>query len=161
MKLKTCDVSKDIASLKALAQGVFEGEDANIDEWFSFPEMIRSIELDQGCCIEAVSDEDELLGFVYAQQESPINGLEGRQKWVILIAAVKSGSSGRGVGSSLLSQVEKYAASKGAIKMFVYTNQGDTQVINFYKNNGFSEAGTIKDYQYGQNNSADFLLKYL
>lgn len=45
--------------------------------------------------------------------------------------------------------------------MFVYTNKDDEQVINFYKKNNYEDAGYIKDYQYGKNNSAAFLLKYL
>ena len=151
----------DTTTLKALAQEVFEDEDWNVDEWFSFSEMSRQIELNRGACFRAVSETDELLGYIYGQQESPINGVEGIQKWVIVITAVSSDISGQGIGGMLLTELEKYAASQGAMKMFVYTNQGDARVINFYIKNGYSKAGTIKEYQYGHNNAADFLLKYL
>ena len=58
-------------------------------------------------------------------------------------------------------RVEKEIKLLGCKKLFVFTNKEDERVINFYKKNGFSDAGWIKDYQYGQNNSAVFLLKYL
>ena len=45
--------------------------------------------------------------------------------------------------------------------MFVFTNKEDKKVINFYKKNGYKDAGWVKDYQYGKNNSAIFLLKYI
>ena len=45
--------------------------------------------------------------------------------------------------------------------MFTYTNKTDEKVINFYRKNGYEDAGWIKDYQYGKDNSAAFLLKSL
>ncbi len=45
--------------------------------------------------------------------------------------------------------------------MFTFTNKEDERVINFYRKNGYEDAGWVKDYQYGKNNSAVFLLKYL
>jgi len=98
---------------------------------------------------------------IYAQQENPINGKEGLDKWVIVIAAVKAGVTGSGIGSGLLKTMEEHAREQKASKMFVYTNKDDDKVIHFYQKNGYEDAGWIRDYQYGRGNSAVFLLKYL
>lgn len=162
MKTKILQATENIAVLQKLAQKAFgDTPDSDISNWFSFDEMMKAIKSQQGVCVMASSDNDKLLGFVYAQQESPINGLEGTEKWVIVITAVDPESAGQGVGSFLLKEIEREAESRNAKKIFVYTNKDDEGVVEFYKKNGYSDAGWIKDYQYGKDNSAVFLLKYL
>jgi len=78
-----------------------------------------------------------------------------------VIIAVNPDSASRGIGAALLNEIEQQASGKGAIKMFVYTNKGDERVVGFYQKNGYSDAGWVRDYQYGENNSAVFLIKYL
>lgn len=97
----------------------------------------------------------------FAQQESPVNGQESKEKWVIVIAAVTPEYTRQGVGSALLKALEEYVARTGANKLFVFTNNDDEQVISFYHHNNYEDAGWIKDYQYGRGNSAVWLLKYL
>lgn len=153
------DGTKDLEILSGKA---FQSSaDPDVAEWFSFKEMKTATETQRGICVKAVSGEGNLLGFVYSQQESPINGKEGLEKWVIIIMAVDPNMTGQGVGTLLLKEIEKQAIDKGALKMFVYTNKGDDKVVSFYQKNGYSDAGWVKDYQYGSNNSAVFLLKYL
>lgn len=123
--------------------------------------MIEYIQQGRGMCLKAITDENEVVGMIYAQQENPINGKEGLDKWVIVIAAVKAGVTGNGIGSGLLKAMEEYVKKQCASKMFVYTNKDDEKVINFYQKNGYEDAGWIRDYQYGKGNSAVFLLKYL
>jgi ribosomal protein S18 acetylase RimI-like enzyme len=162
MKKDLLKNNEDTTTIENLAQKAFgESPDSDISNWFSFDEMMKTIESQRGVCVLANAEDGKLLGFVYAQQESPINGAEGIEKWVIVITAVDPEFSGQGVGSFLLSEIEEEAKSKDAKKMFVYTNKGDVSVVKFYKKNGYSDAGWIKDYQYGQNNSAVFLLKHL
>jgi ribosomal protein S18 acetylase RimI-like enzyme len=98
---------------------------------------------------------------IYAQQENPINGKEGTEKWVIVILAVDPNTKGQGIGSELLHAIEAESAKSGATKLFVYTNKGDEDVVGFYKRNGFGDAGWVRDYQHGKDNDAVFLLKHL
>jgi len=162
MKFIQSELPADIIYLRQVAESGFSSTtDANLDNWFSFEEMERMISQGRGTCIKAVDEEYKILGMIYAQQENPINGKEGLEKWVINIISVDPNATGKGIGSGLLEALENYAKNRGCIKMFVYTNKSDEHIVNFYKKNGYSDAGWIKDYQYGKNNSAVFLIKYL
>jgi len=162
MIIKTFRTIEDCRDLENISKKAFgTTSDSNISDWFSFKEMIKEIEQGRGVCLKAMSDDDKLLGFIYAQQENPINGTEGLEKWVIVIIAVDPLFSRQGIGSSLIREIEKQAITYKAKKIFVYTNKGDDKVVRFYIKNGYSDAGWIKDYQYGENNSAVFLLKKL
>ncbi len=162
MKIFPIKVPEDLEIAKSVVEKSFSvTPDSLISEWFSFSEMIKNIHEGRGVCLKAVSGDNQLLGILYAQQENPINGKEGLDKWVIVLAAVLPDQSGKGVGSALLTEAEDVAKERGASKMFVYTNKDDEKVINFYRKNGYEDAGWIKDYQYGKDNSAVFLLKYL
>lgn len=134
--------------------------DATLDEWLSFPEMLAQINQSRGLCLLAY-EKDKPVGMIYAQQESPVNGKEGLEKWVVIIAAVTPEATGKGIGQELLSKMEMEVKNRGGVKMFIFTNKDDERVINFYKKNGYEDAGWIKDYQYGKGNSAVFLMKYL
>jgi ribosomal protein S18 acetylase RimI-like enzyme len=161
MIVKQFSSSDDIEEIKAVAEKAFSStSDSRLDDWFSFSEMRKAIKEQTGACIKILLD-NKIAGVVYAEQESPINGKEGKEKWVIVLTAVEPSQSGKGVGTRLLNAIEEVAINYGALKMFVYTNKGDDQVVNFYKKNGYVDAGSIKDYQYGRNNSAVFLLKHL
>lgn len=152
----------DLNAVRAVAQSSFSvTSDSSLDEWFSFDEMTKAIKQGCGTCIKAIDDSGSVVGMIYAQQENPINGKEGREKWVIVIAAVKTEITGSGIGSGLLKTMEAHAKSHGAVKLFVYTNKDDHRVVHFYQKNGYEDAGWIRDYQYGKGNSAVFLLKYL
>lgn len=122
--------------------------------------MEKMIREERGLCLKVVEG-NTTTGIIYAQQESPINGKEGLEKWVVIIEAVSSGHKGKGVGSALLKEMEKRVKQRGASKMFIFTNKGDERVIHFYQKNNYKKAGWIRDYQYSRGNSAAFLLKYL
>ena len=162
MKIVIADLPNDAEQLRIVADKAFQSTpDSSIDTWFSFVEMEDLIKRERGICLKAVTESGGIIGMIVAHQESPINGKESEEKWVISLEAVLPENSGQGVGSALLTELEAKVRSKGATKLFTYTNKDDEKVINFYKNNGFEDAGWIRDYQYGQGNSAVFLLKYL
>lgn len=162
VRIELVHTNQDLKPIENVAQKAFSSTpDSSLDEWFSFEEMSKMIKEERGVCVIAISDDNTVLGMTYAQQESPINSKEGLEKWVIVIAAVDPNVSGKGIGSELLKEIENHARNKSAVKMFVFTNKGDENVINFYKKNGYKDAGWIQDYQYGKDNSAVFLLKYL
>ncbi len=162
VRLELMNADEDTAALRHVAEAAFgHGPDADLDEWFSFEEMSKAIKAGRGACMKALDSSGQLQGFTYAQPENPINGREGLDKWVIVLAAVKPEAEGHGIGGQLLAGIEQQASSKGASKMFVYTNAGDERVINFYHENGYQDAGYVRDYQHGEGNSAVFLLKQL
>lgn len=162
MLILPINVNIDIEAVRHVAELAFgDTPDASLEQWFSFAEMEKTIKNSRGICLKAVSDDEQTVGMLYAQAENPINGKEGLEKWVIVILAVDPQSKGKGIGSALLKEIEQQAKNKGVAKMFVYTNKDDEQVINFYRKNNYKDAGYIKDYQYGKDNSAVFLLKYL
>jgi len=162
MKYTKITIPDDINTVKEIATLAFSSTpDSTIKDWFSFDVMEKNIAHSEGVCIKAIDEKNNIIGVIYAQQENPINGIEGIEKWVIILSAVHPKATGKGIGSGLLNALEKYARKINIKKMFAFTNKGDTQVINFYKKNGYKDAGWIKDYQYGKNNSAVFLLKYL
>lgn len=162
MNYSLISLPEDLPAIRSVAETSFSiTPDSSLEEWFSFDEMQNAIKIGRGTCIKAVDDTGDTVGMIYSQQENPINGKEGLDKWVIVITAVNPNQTGTGVGSGLLQAIEEHAKQNGASKMFVYTNKDDEKVIHFYQKNGYEDAGWIKDYQYGQGNSAVFLLKYL
>lgn len=162
MILQKVVLPDDLDQLRYTAERAFSSTpDAALDLWFSFSEMAASISRSQGICIKAVDDADRIVGLLYAQQENPVNGQEGMEKWVIILAAVLPEWTDLGIGSGLLQYMERQAVAAGAKKMFVFTNQEDDRVIHFYAKNGYAHAGLISAYQYGPDNTAVFLLKYL
>jgi ribosomal protein S18 acetylase RimI-like enzyme len=162
MKYTTVVIPDDLKVVQAVAEAAFsDTPDSSLDEWFDFKEMARQIEIKRGMCIKAINEQDEVVGMIYGQQENPIHNSEGREKWVISIIGVHPKAKGMKVGSHLITAFESYAKDHGAIKLFVFTNKSDEEIKKFYQKNGYKDAGWIMDYQYGENNSAVFLLKYL
>ncbi len=161
MNISVATFPDDLVVVQSVAEQAFSTTpDSSLDEWFSFTQMVEYVNEGRGICLKAVNDY-KAAGMIYAQQESPINGKEGLEKWVIVIAAVSLEATGSGIGAQLLKEIETQVKERGATKMFVYTNKDDERVVHFYRKNGYEDAGWIKDYQYGKGNSAVFLLKYL
>lgn len=162
MQIAPARFPQDLPSLKSVAERAFSsGPDSSLEEWFSFDEMEKILKQDRGVCLKASSETNEIVGMIFVAQESPINGKESEEKWVINIIGVNPEKSGHGIGAALLKEAENEARKRGIKKMFVFTNKGDDKVIHFYQQNGYKDAGWIRDYQYGKGNSAVFLLKYL
>lgn len=162
MKYIKAELPDDLDGIKKTAEAAFSSTpDSSFEEWFSFSAMKEQIGQGRGICIKAVDENHNIVGMIYAQQENPTNSIEGTEKWVILIAAVIPEFTSKGIGTGLLQTLEQHVHRSDGKKMFVFTNENDEKVINFYKKNGYEYAGWIKDYQYGGNNSAVFLLKYL
>ncbi len=160
MIISPINVNKDIPLIEQVVREAFSSTpDSNLSDWFSFPEMAESIRKDQGICLKAVDERGPIIGIIHAQQENPINGKEGTEKWVITNTAVIPPASGKGVGSKLLEAIELEAQKHGAKKIFVHTNINDKRVIHFYQKNGYQEAGSIQNYYYA--GPAIFLLKFL
>jgi ribosomal protein S18 acetylase RimI-like enzyme len=153
---------QDLPELVNIARKAFSvTPDSALENWFSFGEMEALVQQNRGICLKALSDKGEITGLTFAQQDSPVNGKESEEKWVIILAGVDPETTGQGVGSALLTELESQLKKRRVKKLFVYTNKGDEVVINFYRKNGYEDAGWIRDYQYGKGNSAVFLLKYL
>src|SRR3989344_8238144 len=162
IKFLEIDLEKDLIAIETVAKKSFSvTPDATLAEWFNFDYMVKMIKEDRGLCLKAVADNNDIAGMIFALQESPINGKEGVEKWVIIIAGVDPKYTNQGIGTLLFQKLEELVKVRGVKKMFTYTNKDDIKVINFYRKNGYEDAGWIKDYQYGKDNSAAFLLKSL
>lgn len=160
MNISSIDINKDVSLVERVVREAFSSTpDSDLSDWFSFPEMVEGIKKDRGICLKAVDEMGSIAGIIHAQQENPINGREGIEKWVITNTAVIPSASGKGVGSKLLEAIESEVKKRGAKKIFVHTNVGDERVIRFYQKNGYQEAGSIQNYYYA--GSATFLLKSL
>jgi len=155
-------ISSELQMAESIALAAFAPTpDSDLSDWLSFTEMGKSIDIGRGLCLLAFSETNEPAGIIYAQQENPINGREGLEKWVIVIAAVDPRFTGQGIGTALLKELEQQLKDKGAVKLFVYTNKDDEEVIHFYRKNDYEDAGWIRDYQYGKDNSAVFSVEVL
>ena len=162
MNILKTELKEDFEELYLLVKDSFaDGEDGVLEEWLSFDYMKFMIEEKRGLCVKIVTDEGESIGMVYGQQENPVNGREGVSKWVVVVMCIHPECTGGGVGGRLLAAFEKELKFLKVEKIFTYTNHDDEQVINFYRKNGYRDAGVVKNYQYGKDNSAAFLVKYL
>lgn len=162
MKIEILKPGDSLRPIVTITEKAFSASaDADISKWLDFDEIARLVSEGRGVCMRALGEEGEVVGAVYAQQESPVNGEEGREKWVVIILSVDPGLSNQGIGSQLMLSVEEEVLSRGAKKMFIYTNETDESVIRFYHKCGYQNAGRVQDYQFGKENSAVFLLKYL
>lgn len=162
MQYLISDPSNSLLEFEIIARQAFESSsDSELENWFSLKEMKENLAQGRGLYIKAMTEQNKAAGVCYAQKESPINGPEGEEKWVICLLAVLPAAQSQGVGHGLLTKLENEAKTRGCRKMFVYTNKEDERVIHFYKKHNYEDAGWVKDYQYGRGNSARFLLKYL
>jgi ribosomal protein S18 acetylase RimI-like enzyme len=152
----------DLNAIKATIQNAFKNTtDGQISNWLSFPYMETMIHQNRGLGIKAMDENNRITGIIYAQQENPVNGLEGEEKWSIIVLAVLPEYIGLGTGSSLIKELENKLYHRNVRKLFTFTNVQDKETITFYEKNGFSIAGVIREYQYGKGNNACFLMKYL
>lgn len=162
MQIKQVTTKQDLDLAESVMSKAFSSTpDSDLSDWLSFSYMETRINEESGKCLLMLDDNSSPIGAIYAQAENLINGKEGSEKWVIIALGVDSGQTGKGIGTSLITELENVLRKGDVKKLFTFTNKEDIKVINFYQKNGYSDAGWIKDYQYGKNNSAVFLLKYL
>lgn len=162
MFFQLLQLPQDSNTIKDVIQASFsETPDAKIDQWLSFSYMEQMINQNRALGFVANISADIVTGMIYTQQENPVNGIEGEEKWVISVLAVLPEYTSKGLGSRLIREVEKTLKDKNVKKLFTFTNEKDEKVIHFYEKNGFTKAGIIKNYQYGVENNACFLMKYL
>lgn len=160
MKITPIRPKADLDKVEEVIRLAFsETSDSNIDDWFSLEEMSNSIKSGVGACFKAFESGDKIVGIVHGQQENPINGREGIEKWIVTNIAVIPNRTGQGIGGKLLNAIESEAVKNGATKIYTHTNKGDSKVINFYKKYGYSDAGYVDHYYY--DSSAVFLIKVL
>lgn len=55
----------------------------------------------------------------------------------------------RGIGEKLLRELELKASEKGCTSILLEVRSRNTQAVNFYRKNGFTETGRRKDYYPG------------
>ena len=162
MTFHTITLPKDLISIEETIQNAFKNtSDAEISNWLSFSYMETMINQNRGMGIKGMDENNQVTGVIYAQQENPVNGKEGEEKWSIIVLAVLPEYVGRGIGSLLIKELENKLRHHNVKKLFTFTNEYDKDTIKFYEKNGYSVAGVIREYQYGDGNNACFLMKYL
>lgn len=162
MNIKLATTKQDLNLVESVITKAFSSTpDSDLNDWLSFSYMHARIKEGSGRCLLMIDSNSSPIGAIYAQAENLINGKEGSEKWVIIALGVDPKHTGKGVGTSLITELENVLRNNNVKKLFTFTNKDDAEVINFYLKNGYSDAGWVKDYQYGENNSAVFLLKYL
>ena len=162
MNIKLATTKQDLNLVESVITKAYSSTpDSDLNDWLSFSYMHTRINKESGKCLLMTDGNSSPIGAIYAQAENLINGREGSEKWVIIALGVDPEHTGKGVGTSLITELENVLRNNNVKKLFTFTNKDDTEVINFYLKNGYSDAGWVKDYQYSENNSAVFLLKYL
>jgi len=80
--------------------------------------------------------ENRIVGIIYTMQCSAW-GVDGDYFWVQCIA-VKKDMQGRGIGTKLLSHIEKVGKEKGVVYITLNTGVHRTAAHAFYERNGYS-----------------------
>ncbi len=95
-------------------------------------------------------DKEEVLGVLAIKKEICAS--------VIYFLATKKSERGRGIGSAILKEAEKFAKKTKCsfLRVDVYDNYGKNK--KFYKKNGFKESGSVKNY-YELGDSQTFFFK--
>lgn len=78
----------------------------------------------------ALDNKDEIIGVVLC-------GFNGRRGWIYHLA-VKPDCQRNGVGSFLVTQVEKRLEKMGCTKILLGVDLGNLKTVPFYEKNGFS-----------------------
>lgn len=94
-------------------------------------EIEKKIQRDPDLFLVA-EDQHEIIGTV-------IGGFDGRRGMVYHLA-VRKDYRGQGVGSLLLSEVEKRLQSKGCLKCILHVLEDNQEAMDFYKNKGWRHA---------------------
>jgi ribosomal protein S18 acetylase RimI-like enzyme len=117
----------------------------DLSQWFNYSALEQVNE--DSVAILAQNDQEEVLGFAHARQESLINGQEGIDKWVFSILAAKA--QGHGIGSKLVNHLKMEVKRYGGKYLFARTDPTRRKTIAFYQKNGFQKDGKIGHYYYG------------
>jgi ribosomal-protein-alanine N-acetyltransferase len=103
----------------------------------------------------AVEDKDIVVGYAIVDIESEAEGawlfMEGSrlppQRGHLLNIAVDENWRGKGIGSILLEEVDKYVLERAAKDLFLEVQTTNTDARRFYKKRGFKETGKVlRDY---------------
>ena len=113
MQVVQIEIPQDLPLVIEVAEKAFSSTpDSSLDQWFSFEEMQTLIKRDNGLCLKAVSETGEIVGIIFAAQESLITGKESEEKWMINLTGVIPEKTGQGIGAELLSEIEKQARQR-------------------------------------------------
>lgn len=110
-------------------------------------------------CVVCIDEFDILQGFAYV---SPFRSIDGYDKTVELSIYLKSELAHKGIGSALLSEVEKLCEDKFHCLVSVITSENKNS-IKFHKKNGFNKVGELKECGFMKNQYIDvtFMQKIL
>jgi ribosomal protein S18 acetylase RimI-like enzyme len=94
-----------------------------------------------GCYVVAVGDNDEILGHALLDPMP----LESMRHVYRLTIVVHPGRTGRGVGTALISHLQRWAASHAELKKIeLLVRAGNTTAVGLYLRLGFREEGRFR-----------------
>lgn len=135
----------DLGSVRILAK-------ARLREGYTIELFQHLFESQPGCFLTAKED-DELMGFLVGV---PVNGTSLR----ILMIAVKSTMTRRGIGSMLMGSAERYAFLRKMTSIVLEVGIGNKDAIGFYNHLGYQMTELITEY-YKDRSDAFKMRKYL
>lgn len=125
-------VHSDLMDLVRLEQSAFEVgpyDETMIREMMESRNSINLLAVENGT----------IVGYVVAMI------LDGTSSDIESIA-VGPGFSGRGIGSVLLSSIEKELAMMGVVRSYLEVRENNIEAINFYKKHGYETIQFLKNY---------------
>jgi len=124
-----------------------EAKDASEDERLTLNYIKKGMK-NKDCTYLVAEDSKEIIGFISFIHDEWNNSISIDQLFV------KPDFHGHGVGSMLLKSTFERAKEMNARIIFLHTSKSGKKTIKFYKKNGFSIAGYIREL-YGHDRESD------
>lgn len=96
------------------------------------------IDLNPDLCLCLVDQKKEILGTIFG-------GFDGRTATINRLA-VSTTQQGKGLGKSLIAELENLLQQKGVKKIAILIHLSNTKIIPFYEKLGFKEMDYVKTY---------------
>jgi len=136
----------DQPNLKKLVSEVLGEYDFTVNEvWDNDLDDPQGEYIDKGRACFVLYDGDELVGSCAVM---PLDKQVAKLRRMYL----KSEYRGKGFGSQMLREAEKFARSKGFKKLVLTTHSHLSRAIAFYKRSGFKETGSDEDILHFEKN---------
>ena len=106
-----------------------------LEEQTRFDDMI---DLNPDLCFSFTNENGEIIGTI-------LGGFDGRTATINRLA-ISPDEQGKGLGKSLIAELEQKLQKRGIKKVAIMIHVGNTQVIPFYEKLGFKEMDYVKMY---------------
>jgi GNAT superfamily N-acetyltransferase len=131
--------TEDFSALYAIGLATPEFQVSSTVAFMEEDEFLQAILSSFGCFMLAETDEGEIIGFVYANQQDP--EMVPRMKWACLVyLMVRPEWRKQGVAQALLDSCIADLKNRGTTNLYGWAHaEGNGSMIKFLKKNRFSE----------------------